>query len=279
MTRLEVLLDPSHLGPPPAGLLDRLPERVLFILSTSRTGTKSLAEGLDGGEVRAVHQPPHSRLLTVAGNYALHGWLPYPWLARLVYRLRLPQIASAGRPYYIQVFSLDILPAKIVSQAYAPTHVLHILRDARTFVPSYLNWMRTRKRSMIANRWVYGWHPSGYFTGEFSWGEWRRMDEFQRVCWHWVYKNTLIERLFSQDSRYQRVYFEGLFSAGGEAILRTILEKAGIPYVARYGEALKSGKNASRKEYIGRFETWDERRKGQLMEICGGKLQEWGYLE
>jgi hypothetical protein len=272
-------LDRSLLPPPPRQAMESLPERVLFILSTSRTGTKSLAEGLDGGEACAVHQPAHSRLITVAGNYALHGWLPYPWLARLIYRLRLPQIAASGRKYYIQVFSLDILPAKIISLVYEPTSILHVLRDARTFVPSYLNWMRTRKRSMIANRLVFGWHPSGYFTGEFSWDEWRGMDELQRVCWHWVYKNSLIESLFQGDSRYQLVHFEELFSLQGRDVLRAALEKAGVPFQERFAQALKSSKNSSRKIYAAPFEQWEENRKRQLLAICGEKMRTWGYLE
>jgi len=55
-----------------------MPKRIVFILSTGRTGTRTLAEGLNGGDILSRHQPPFSRLLTIASNYYLHGWLPGP---------------------------------------------------------------------------------------------------------------------------------------------------------------------------------------------------------
>ena len=68
------------------------PEKIVFFLSTSRTGTKSLAEGLMRNDVNSPHQPPFSRLLTIASNYYLHGWLTKHMLEWLVGRLREPQI-------------------------------------------------------------------------------------------------------------------------------------------------------------------------------------------
>lgn len=255
-----------------------MPEKVVFVLSTSRTGTKTLAEGLKGDNILSPHQPAFSRILTVASNYYLHGWLPRCALEWLVKRLREPQIRRADCRYYVQVFSLDYLPAKIISQKYHNVYIIHIVRDPRTFVPSYLNWMHTRFRSFVANKLVLGWHPSGFFTGEVPWRAWRRMDEFQRVCWQWVYKNQNLERLFGGTPRYMRVRFEDLFlSENRQAVLKSVISFMGIPYQDRFEIVYQKKKNYSRKTYFPPWQEWSSERQEQLREICGHLMARYGY--
>jgi len=254
-----------------------MPEKIVFILSTSRTGTKTLAEGLVGDGILSPHQPPYSRLLTIAANYYLHGWLPMSALEWLVKRFREPQILRVNCRYYIQVYSLDHLPAKIISQKQPNVYIIHIVRDPRTFVPSYLNWMHTRFKSFAANKLVLGWHPSGYFTGEMSWRKWRRMDEFQRVCWHWTYKNTLLEHLFKDNMRYQRIHFEDLFFGDGPEILQQTLAFMDIPYQDRFTAIFQQEKNRSKKTYFPKWDAWEADKKQQLWDICGEKMQRYGY--
>lgn len=255
-----------------------MPERVVFILSTGRTGTKTLAEGLASDDILSPHQPRFSRLLTIASNYYLHGWLPWSTLEWLVRRLREPQIFQANCRYYIQVYSLDHLPAKIISQKYPDVYAIHIIRDPRTFVPSYLNWMHSRFKSLVANKLVLGWHPSGFFTGAVPWQRWRQMDEFQRVCWQWTYKNRLLERLFDGDGRYIRIRFEDLFSGEGPTLLRTTLDSIGVPYRDEFAAMLQQSKNRSRQTYFPKWEAWTPERQQQVWNICARQMKRYGYL-
>jgi hypothetical protein len=253
------------------------PEKIVFILSTGRTGTKTLAEGLAGDGIKSPHQPPFSRLLTIASSYYLHGWLPKNTLEWLVTHLREPQILKADCRYYIQVFSLDYLPAKIISKKYPNVYIIHIVRDPRTFVRSYLNWMHSRFKSWMANKVVPGWHPSGYFTGELSWREWRWMGEFQRVCWQWAYKNTLLERLFADDERYIRIRFEDLFLTANSGTLKEMLAFVGIVYRKQFEAMLEKSKNVSRKAHFPAWETWEPGRCAHLNELCSPMMKRFGY--
>jgi hypothetical protein len=255
----------------------RTPEKIIFVLSTGRTGTKTLAEGLAAEDIRSPHQPPFSRLLTIASNCYLHGWLPSEILEWLVTRLREPQLLNSDSRYYVQVFSLDYFPAKIISERYPNVYVVHIVRDPRTFVHSYLNWMHTRFKSWVANKLVPCWHPSGFFTGEMSWRQWRQLDDFQRVCWHWKYKNAVIERLFDGYERYLRIRFEDLFLAQRVEILRDLLTFAGIPYEERLGAMLQTRTNESRKTHFPVWEDWSVKRRRQLVNICGERMTKYGY--
>lgn len=256
-----------------------MPERIVFILSTARTGTRALAEGLNGGEVCSPHQPPYSRPLTIADNFYLHGWLPQRVLEGLVMRWRAPQIRGVACRYYVQLFSLDYWPAFILSRRLENVHIIHIIRDPRTWVPSYINWMHTRWQSAIANRLVPGWHPSGFWTRQFSLSQWLKMDSFQRVCWHWTYKNGLLERLFARHPRYRQVHFEALFGSEGLSVLQSMLGNIGIPYRQQYTDILRQPKNQSRRDFFPAWPDFPAIRQQQLLAQCRDLMQHYGYLD
>jgi hypothetical protein len=256
-----------------------VPEKIVFFLSTGRTGTKSLAEGLNCDEIISLHQPPFSRLLTLASNYYLHGWLPWSGLRILVELIRESQIRRSNSKYYFQVYPLDYLPAKIISEKYEEVYIIHIIRDPRTFVPSYLNWMHTRVKSYIANKMILGWHPSGLFVGKMPWRDWLLMGEFQRVCWQWNYKNYLLECLFAEDTRYFRISFEDLFFGNGPELLRGLLEVIGIPFPDRLLlDFFHHPKNVSRKVYFPKWKNWTLEMNHQLLFICGDRMKKYGYI-
>ena len=254
------------------------PEKIGFVLSTGRTGTKTLAEGLSGDGIASPHQPRYSRLLTVASNYYLHGWLPRRALEWLVVRIRGNQLGRANCHWYIQVFSLDHLPAKIISERYPNVYIVHIVRDPRTFVPSYINWTHTRSKSYIANKFVYGWHPSGFFTGHYCWRTWRRMNELQRVCWHWTYKNQHLEDLFSGYPRYLRIRFEDLFSSEDGSTMQKLCRFLSIPDEERFQVLFRERKNVNNRRVCPPWDAWQRESRDELLEICGGKMHDYGYV-
>jgi hypothetical protein len=103
------------------------------------------------------------------------------------------------------------------------------------------------------------------------------MDEFQQVCWHWTYKNGLLERLFEGEERYIQVRFEDLFLERDSATLERVLAFIGIPYRERFESMLQQSENVSRKTYCPPWNGWSEVRKQQLLNICGEKMGEYGY--
>ena len=255
-----------------------LPERVVFILSTARTGTKAFAEGLAGEVLECHHQPPGSRLLTCASNLWLDGLLPTRALQALVRRIRIPQIRKAKCRHYVQSFAFDHLAAKILHDAFDNVRIVHVVRDPRTFVPSYLNWTHTRLKSYIANKGAPGWHPNGWLAGEFSFREWRALDEFQRVCWHWRFKNELLEILFSDSPRYMRLRFEDvMFGERREEVLASFLSFLDIPHESRFESVFRKQTNVSKKTYFPSYSDWTSERKKQLAELCGFLMVRYGY--
>jgi len=130
----------------------------------------------------------------------------------------------------------------------------------------------------VANRIIFGWHPSGFFVGEIPWQDWRRMDEFQRVCWHWRYKNSFLENVFKDHANYNRVRFEDLFSEKGAETLQALFSFMGIAFDPRFSTMLQKKKNFSSKKWFPPWDQWDTEKKEHLLEICGKEMKRYGYL-
>jgi hypothetical protein len=195
----------------------------------------------------------------------------------LVERLREPQILASTKRIYIQVYGFDFIPASLLREKYSNVYVVHIVRDPRTFVPSYMNWMRTRRRSFIANKLVPGWHPAGDKVGDYSREQWRRMDAFQRVCWHWSFKNRLIQELFGGDPRYYQVRFEDLFLTESPSALESLLDWCSIPYTGNHESIIDRPLNVSRKKYFPSWDALPHERKRELLVICQREMERFGY--
>ncbi len=80
------------------------------------------------------------------------------------------------------------------------------------------------------------------------------------------------------DERYIQVRFEDLFLAQDSGTLREMLAFVGIPYQERFAAMLEKSKNVSRKAYFPTWEAWETERKRQLLDICGERMREYGYL-
>ena len=224
------------------------------------------------------HQPPFSRLLTIASNFYIAGILPKRTMKQLIFMVRKPQVASSKKRYYIQAFALDHIPAYYFYHTYQNVYVIHIVRDPRTFIPSYLNWIKTRKRSFIANHFVPGWHPNGYLTREIPFKQWMRMKPYQKISWLWVYKNKYIETSFRGTRRYALVFFEDLFSSKGPEVLEEALAVSGIPYRKSYDRVFAMKRNESRKIFCPAWHEWSVPIQDKCIKICGDLMKHYGYF-
>jgi len=257
-----------------------MPVKVVFIISTGRTGTKALAEFFNSNfdSVAAYHQPSFSRIVNVASNLYLCGKLNGNSLHRLVRKLKKRRIEKTPEQFYIEANSLNYGVSKILREIFDNVAIIHIVRDPRTFVRSYLNWVHTRTKSYIANKLTPFWQPSGVLTGEISKEEWDNFEEFQRVAWYWTFKNRRIEQMHEGDGGYLRLRFEDIFDkAKCETNLKGLLDFIGLPYKDNLVSFVNSKKNVSKKSYCPPFSEWSVEKKRRLYEICAPLMREYGY--
>jgi hypothetical protein len=87
-----------------------------------------------------------------------------------------------------------------------------------------------------------------------------------------------LEELFKSEEHYTRIRFEDLFGLEGPKILHGVLSFIGIPYRDEYAAVLQKRENISSKTYFPNWDAWKPEQQRQLWDICGTKMEQYGYL-
>ncbi len=205
--------------------------------------------------------------------------LPESVFNLLVQRLVVRRIKQHHADYYIEVTGFNYISASIINRHFSGVKIVHIIRDPRDFVTSFLNWVHRRRKSWIAHNLTPFWNVSGYLAGEMSKSEWSKMDEFERYCWQWKYKNQKILELYSNDKEnFITFRFEDLISStNNKKTLDELLTFIGLPYSPGSEEYFQVKQNVSDKRYFSNWRNWNKERCRQLQNICGHLMEQYDY--
>ena len=125
-----------------------------FILSTGRTGTTSLskifADQVD--EDRSLHQTKSSGRINILSNIGLKHNFAKNYLIRNVWEHNSPPPSTTDplKTMGLVLYLNDLIrnnPEKIKNVA-----IIHIIRDPRDFVTSFMNWKNRKLSGIIADR-------------------------------------------------------------------------------------------------------------------------------
>lgn len=254
-------------------------QKVVFIVSSGRTGTTALARHLDTcyEQVCALHEPKPSWRLRRASGKALSGRMQLPQLVELLARSRRKLVESIREPIYIESNPYLGGFVEAFGQVFENPMMIHVVRDPRTFVRSSMNFGAFRGLKKLANLCIPYWLPKpDYLAGHTL--RWRKMSEPQRMAWYWSIINRAINRGQERyGDRYLRIRFEDLFAADGSG-LQKLTDWIGLPRCARLSEdANREQVNASRERNFPKWADWDEQLKTQLLEYCGELMDMYGY--
>ena len=262
----------------------RLPhafERVAFLLSTGRTATTALADYLTAAyptEVLAVHEPPPSRRLRVLSNKRACGRVTADAAAAAYARARGPLLARVRGPaVYVESSPflhgfVDVLP-----HLFDRPRVVHLVRDPRTYVRSYINFGVFRGAKGLVGRWHPFWLLKPEHYEPASGRRWARMTPVARVAWYWTAINTLLgaaEPVYRE--RYTRVTFEALFGPD-PAPVQALAGWIGLPARAALGRLRDKPVNASRGREVPVFDAWPATDRQALFDLCGPLMERYGY--
>jgi hypothetical protein len=255
-------------------------DKVVFIVSSGRTGTTALATHLDKTypNVRALHEPTPSWRLRRASNKALCGHMTKEQLVRLLADSRRKLVTSIDRPIYIESnpYLGGFLDA--FGEVFDNPFIIHVVRDPRSFVRSSVNFGTFAGIKRWAQAFVPYWLPKPENFAQPGEASWAQMSEPARLAWYWAILNTELNRgreLFGP--RYLRIRFEDLFKPDG-AGLRQLTDFIGIPYDQRLAESANSEKvNASSSGRMPRWQDWDPATLREVLGFCEPLMKEYGY--
>jgi len=255
-------------------------ECVAWVLSTGRTGTMALARCLDAAfpHVLAVHEPHPSRHLRIASNRYLCRRISAEDLIRLYTRARRRLFERADARVYIESNNFLHGFLDVADRIFHKPLILHVVRDPRTFIPSWINHGVLHGVKGLVGHWHPWWllkpdhHPEGGGL------KWRAMRPVARLAWFWTAVNRELDRGESLlGARYLRIRFEDLFFDDGATLARLLgwLELPPNPEVQRLMRAKKY--NAGRRRRRPPWNEWPEEDRRAVLDICGPLMEKYGY--
>lgn len=254
--------------------------RVVFIVSSGRTGTKALAHHLDKcyPDVRALHEPTPSWRLRRCSAMALAGRLTRRQLVDRLASARRALVERCDRPIYIESNPFLAGFIEAFGDVFDSPLVLHVVRDPRSYVRSTLNWGSFRGIKLLASRLVPYWVPKPEHRPDNRERRWSQMSRVEELAWYWKTVNTALSRgqaIYGE--RYRCVRFEDLFARDGSGLKRFV-EWAGLPWKPELAASANSENvNASSVQACPQWDRWPDAWRDELLHHCRDLMIQYGY--
>lgn len=241
--------------------------RFIFFVSTGRTGTHFLADLFNrhSGSVAAYHEPKPS---FKRRGYELVARDSTLWERLYFSAFRRWRFYRSGKRDYVEANNNVFSAIPLIRRCFPGAVVVHIVRDGREVVRSYVN---AKKR--YAHQTETNLSPE-HFPGDPYMELWPRMNALQRTAWFWVRVNEVIER--SQPDH--TVLFEDFFLPPYRAFfnLMEVVPELNLSAEA-VDKAFRTPAHSSRHGLIPDHTTWPASWRQQFLAIAGDKMKQYGY--
>lgn len=247
----------------------------LFVLSTGRVGTMTLAALLDlSPDVDGVHEPlpqPFAESKAVFGRVGHERAA----LAAVVERMRALPLAQARRRrrLYAETSHRWTFFAPVIAELLPRARFLHVHRHPADVVRSgmrrgwYLNHVGDPDRI----------EPGPADPVHASWPRW---DQFSKMCWYWGAVNEFATGVTEAlgPERARTLSFDDVFHADAAALM-ALYDWLGVapPAPARVREALGTRFNEQTSGPFPSFDAWSEGQIRTLERIAGPTMEKLGY--
>jgi hypothetical protein len=256
-------------------------DRVTIILSTGRTATMALAQFLDRScpGVRAVHEPPPSRHLRIASNRFLSGRLDGHFLVEKYVNSRRPLFAAIREPFYVESNNFLHGLATLFDEIFDAPRVVHVVRDPRTFVVSWVNHGVLNGFKGMVSRYHPDWLLKPEHLQSAPAKRWHRMLPIERLAWYWNAINLQICRAADTlGGRYMMVRYEDLCSDSGDTLDKIVRFSGTVASRGPLDSFRDNRVNAGRRGRCAPFEKWEQTDQDVLYHHCRGLMMQFGYI-
>jgi hypothetical protein len=237
---------------------------VFLILGTGRIGTTWLAGLLDAVPgARVMHEPVPVEQVAHA-EALMHPDRAEPYLRNFRLREMALRVAATDPTIYGEVNSALRRHAEAFRRLAPAIRILHMVRDARSYVPSVMARSRFTQADLIHGE----DRPP---TAEIA-PQWRTMDRFSKVCWMWTQENAYLRRHSDGLLRFEDVTADyGLFTA-------QVLKPLGIEIDrSLWEEHVRRPLNVTRGPRYAPFAEWPRAQVETFWQLCGEEMARYHY--
>jgi len=256
-------------------------DKIILVVASPRSGTTTVNGFFDENfsNVHARQEPaPWSRLLYMLSTLVIEGYVNKEWLEKITRIIKAKRIQKFDIEYYIETSAMNYFVAPIVKKQCGNVKIVHLIRDPRDVVTSYLNWVHGRWQSRLAHKFIPFWNVSGHRAGDMTKNEWNGLNEFGRYCWYWRFKNEKVMELCADDTaNFYTIKFEDLISVSRKQHLQELLNFIGLSYPADAEMYFDTKLNYSVISYVPKWHEWSNEQCIVLNNICGDLMKGYGY--
>ncbi|MEJ2594745.1 MAG: sulfotransferase [bacterium] len=251
-----------------------LEERLFFILSSGRSGSKTISDLLNQhSQVYCGHEISPI-LIKTSTDYAYGRYNEEYFLSLLdhIYgkSRRIPRDSFFGES------NQKLVPlAPLLYKLFPKAKFIWLIRDGKDVVSSIFGreWYQLESEdSELYNPNLRTWDNyriEGDRIGAVSSGDWSAMTAFEKNCWYWKYWNESIESFFKTLPEYQKLFLR-LEEMDGQV---DSLQK----FLRLKPENIKVKKTNVAYYKLQQYNSWEKDQKEAFRRICGSSMIKWGY--
>lgn len=245
----------------------------IFFLSTGRTSTTFLYNLFNKvyPELNITHQEKFSRLINIINNLPT-GYKVKNKLNILIYRYLKNKKFPSNTVDPLQSMAI----ANLLKENVSNNKIVHVVRDPRTFVVSFMKWRKDSIKKIILHYLIPFWMPIPYNHLHIK--KIISLPKKYQFCWVWFLKNKLFWEKFHRSKNYLLIKMEDLLHEDKkqetyQKISEFLnLENRNIDFKTISFEKL----NKSRKTYPN-YSEWNEKDRIYLRNVCGTLMKRFGY--
>jgi len=238
----------------------------IFVTSTGRTGTDFFTTLFNEyvGNAWSLHEP---RPAFRRRSHQLISREP-TLFDKLYFKLpRIKKHRKHDEEWYVETNYHLATAIDFVREVFPQTTVIHVIRDGRDVVTSWLN-----KYRYITNDHLLPEHV-GDAEAMKSWESWNPL---QKLAWYW----KTINQLAGQSEPDMWLRFEDIFAGDKKAVFEVLERFEGLDYERSQVQQLLERKvNKTRTPFFPPYEQWPSLWKEQFDEIAGDAMKRFGYTE
>jgi len=242
----------------------------IFIVSTGRTGTHFFKKFFGGysDEILGLHEPSPS---FKRRGYELITREPTLYERLYFKSFRVARYCFKNYNFYLEANNCLFSSLPLIRTAFPNSFIIHVIRDGREVVRSYMNSFKRYAKAPYGS----GQLNPGHFENDPYKSRWKSMNPIEKTAWFWLRVNEVIEA----GQPDMTVFFEKFFSPP-HAPLEKIIEKCKLPEVSKdyIRESFANKSASSAVDYIPKWPQWPPTWKKQFANICGNKMEEYGYV-
>jgi len=221
--------------------------------------------------------------LVAISDSRVRGEIGYDEAKRKLLKQRSRFIYSRAGSTYVESSISYYGLIDVLNSAYEHHRFAYVVRDARDWVRSNMNWGQMYNKSKIRTIFAHTWPTASEIESDPYRSEWNSMSRFERLCWAWVRLNEYALNAVRENPSARVFRFEDVFNSDDryQHLADLVNFTTDMPRIEPVPpDALEGWLDRRIHKSSDKFPSWSDwsaEHKQQFVEVCGSLMEELDY--